>query len=516
MSNAKANVPAPAVQHPIRIFLTANFVYLWAVHGWGLGIYALGRDFSAFAVPDSLGGAAGYLFRAQAEIFGGLPHGYHVVSFLLLYLCVVATFFLTRLLVGGPWWLGSVAAVLMMAHPLKSEAVLNLSGIEDLLPAACVLWGMVLLLASGARYQVVRMLVAAGLLVIAASGDPAWGACLVLGPMLVDARRAQGNGEESTGETCAPCGRFAWVSFILLGILAVVAVAQGVAVGAILSSLLPVYAIGFSPEMVFWMGSSPLFSGLLLAFAVVFWLVAFRAIRVVVFRRLLLGALTLHVAFAVSFGRPVDLVTFEGGGREVVVIALMALALAAVCREMITWPRWPRHVVFLTTLLCIAFMALQFRSVLAWQHASAITTGFQARAILTLEEARRTTGAGELMIAPDFHYYRDAPLRLSESIRFDTPFSRAISARTLATLRYYRPETMEVRLLPEGALRVDGVRRAGVVLDAGGGGVEEDALGWQWWLFGGDGGVPVFEIPLKERPQPGSIIPLRNTPLVGE
>lgn len=54
-SPATATIPAPAgPKHPVRIFLIANLVYVWAVHVWGLWIPALGRDFTAMDQPERL------------------------------------------------------------------------------------------------------------------------------------------------------------------------------------------------------------------------------------------------------------------------------------------------------------------------------------------------------------------------------------------------------------------------------------------------------------------------------
>ncbi|HEX73085.1 MAG TPA: hypothetical protein ENN65_07195, partial [Candidatus Hydrogenedentes bacterium] len=116
-------------------FLGMMLVYCAIVYAWMPQLHPLGRDYAAMASSESLPWLARTLFAWELHRFGAWPYGYFLANMLLLYACMVTIFFYTRLAVRGLWWLGSLSAVLLMANPLKSEAVLHLSGVQDLLPA---------------------------------------------------------------------------------------------------------------------------------------------------------------------------------------------------------------------------------------------------------------------------------------------------------------------------------------------------------------------------------------------
>ncbi|MCX5771469.1 MAG: hypothetical protein NTZ09_14540, partial [Candidatus Hydrogenedentes bacterium] len=118
-------------------------IYLLIVYAWSLSLYPLGRDYAALADPTSLPPIAGKLFAWEIRAFGGSPYGYHAVNLVLLYGCMMALYRFVRLAIPGPFWLGTLAAALFMANPVHSEAVLNLSGVGDLVPAFLALLALV-------------------------------------------------------------------------------------------------------------------------------------------------------------------------------------------------------------------------------------------------------------------------------------------------------------------------------------------------------------------------------------
>ncbi|MCC6145458.1 MAG: hypothetical protein IT368_16755, partial [Candidatus Hydrogenedentes bacterium] len=126
----------PPANEPPRImqrFIVANILYLLLVHVWILGIPVLGRDLGSGAADNPL-----------HLLFGEAAFLYQAVNILLLWICMISLFFLTRLALRGPWWLGSLSATLFMANPVKTEALVLHSGFADLWPAATALVSLAL------------------------------------------------------------------------------------------------------------------------------------------------------------------------------------------------------------------------------------------------------------------------------------------------------------------------------------------------------------------------------------
>jgi hypothetical protein len=115
--------------------------------------------------------------------------------------------------------------------------------------------------------------------------------------------------------------------------------------------------------------------------------------------------------------RIVDPVHLGGGGRLLLACAFYHLAFAGLCHRMLKHPKWPRTVILATTILCVVFFIVQVQSVLKWQEASRIARKFRIQA--QASEGPRT-------VLPDYRYYDGAPLCLSDSIAYDTPFGRAV------------------------------------------------------------------------------------------
>ena len=113
-----STIPPTGPAHPVRVFLVANFVYLWLVHYWALGIGPSARDAVVFADPAGLSAWARVVLPLLRGLWGENANAFLVGNILLLYACMVGVFFLTRAVLGGAWWLGSLVAVLMMALPM--------------------------------------------------------------------------------------------------------------------------------------------------------------------------------------------------------------------------------------------------------------------------------------------------------------------------------------------------------------------------------------------------------------
>ncbi len=393
------------------VFLVMDAVYLVIVFGWTLFMPPLGRDFAALANFAPFGNAAVY---------------YHLVNMALLFSAMVLIFFLTRLATGGPWWLGSVAAVVFMAHPLKTEAVLNLCGMKDLLPA-------ILSLAALLAYALARrkpgwvtscltaVLYAAASLPVPGQGGLlfavlAWEGCVV-------AR------EQRRWSVVLPFLGITALGWILYPTALTSAPAQ--LSGAFWPMVYLLYPLGLLPETASAFGAQPFLPVLVFAALVLsaFWLA--RRIRHPAFTLGLLAAAGLAV-----FGenRVVDPVHLIGGGRMLPAIALFAIALTGAFHRMIHHPAWPKPTVWITSVLCLVLMILQVQTNLAWNRAAATVRAFRQSAF--------TAGAqhpGErLAVFPDFRYCDGAPLLLAESVRHTTPFGRAFPVEVIAS---YDPDT---------------------------------------------------------------------------
>ena len=405
-------------------FLVLNLLYMCAVFGWTLFVRPLGRDFAAFAQPESLPWLTSWLWRGEIALFGKQIAGYHLVNLALLYSTMVTIFFLTRLLTKRPWWLGSLAAVLFMANPIKTEAVLNLSGVQDILPCLLALWALLgYILYSRTlhpgRYVVALLLFAVAVLTYPTNG----GLVFVLLLYLVILRR------------------LSWKTMTCFAPFLLLAVAgwflhrdaytwAGMHPKATFAPLfLVLYPIGLLPET----------AAHLYQFPPLRWGAALLTVSAVFFLCKKIRSNTIFfIVFAVLAIRlfqgetSIDWVHRVGGGGLLTSTALLCIAFASLCGGIIQHPKWHRPTLLLTTLLCLLCFILQTRDNLAWRQAGIWAHDFQKTVAATVEKYPKKT----LGQAPDFRYYRGAPLCLSESVEYDTPFSKATPVCFWGKLHY--------------------------------------------------------------------------------
>ncbi len=387
-------------------FLVMDAVYLLAVFGWTIFLPPLGRD---------------YAWLANWAPFGDYVPVYHAVNIVLLYAAMVLVFFLTRLATGGPWWLGSVAAVVFMAHPLKAEAVLNLCGMRDLIPA-------VLSLAALTAYAAARMkpgrfvacltavLFAAATLLVPGQGGlffaiAAWELCMVP------------RGQQRV-TVLMPFLGLAAVGWILHP--PIVMAAPAGLTGAFWPIMYLAYPIGVLPETAAVLHAQPHLAVLALAGAAVLAVVLARAVRHPAFTLGLMAA-----AGLVLFGenRPVDPVHLIGGGRMLSGIALFSVALTGVFHRLLHHPAWPKATVWATSVLCIVLMIMQAQSNLAWNRAAKAVDAFRRAAFTAVAQH-----PGEpLGVFPDYRFCDGAPVQFAESVRHDTPFGKAFPVEVIAS-----------------------------------------------------------------------------------
>jgi hypothetical protein len=451
----------PSTRRQITALLLSNLLYLLVVYAPGWFVYPLGPDFPRMAAAGERWSFADGLLHFEMSLFGTRLWAYHATNLLLLYACMIAIFFLTRLVLKGPWWYGSLAAVLFMAHPVKNEIVLLLSGADHLL---ALLFGLLSLCACFGALHCARpaaqCFLGLGALLLLILALAKWQALLALG--LVPALYALVYRKHF--------GRM--LPFALLSVGWACAVWMGGQHGgmafrpdAFAPLLLLVYPIGFLPRTLPWMQFPPPARHLpashstweaighalttlwawclpLLVFLFVLWAVyaIHRATRRPAFLFCVLAA---ALATPPWLLRRVDLTWFEGGAVMALPLVFAAIAVAAIAQGLQQHPKWQRPAVTLTTALCLFMMGLEIRSVLAWRHAGQTVVSFQGRTALTAAEHPDEP----LALAADFAHLRDAPLYLLDSVRHDTPFSKAYPVQRFLLFKQHAPRDLRLRLL---------------------------------------------------------------------
>jgi len=351
--------PSTGPAHPVRVFLTANFVYLWVVYFWALGIGPSGRDLAVFSGAERLPWLSRVVVEAMHSAFGTNATAYIVTNILVLYGCMVGVFFLTRAVLGGAWWLGSLVAVLMMASPLKGEAMLQLSGISYLLPALCAIWGLVFAVWPFGPRRAAALGAAFALVGLAGFSSPTY----ALLPLVVVVLQLASPEKASRSVWIE---RVAWV-VLAVGLILVhrSALVDFSPVQAVLSLFVAAYPIGLLPGTVNLLQGHVALAALAVVAVIAVWLGLWRLAGHPAVLCCGIAALLLRVP-----ATPMDLVDFSGGGTMLLPIALVAMGFTAICQRIMQHPAWPRHVVFLTTALCLVFFFLQIQSIDQWKRAN--------------------------------------------------------------------------------------------------------------------------------------------------
>ena len=482
-----------------RYDAAAMLVYLSICFVWGLFAYPVGRDFAAMADPlANMARTAAAFFVYEMLLFGDSVMAYRLVNMALLFGCMAAVYAFVNFALRGPLWLGILAATLFMANPIHTEAVMNISGAGDLLPAffalvALAFYGANVYAPAGRRLLI--SLMAFTIAVFPFEQNMFLFLVILLYEYMVPA------------ETSKYPRRA--LPFVILGLIAL-----GVHHGALAAHswdaaqfagplYLILYPLGFLPETVARFHAQPLL-GWLAAAAVAgcVYLIHRKAQRSVI----LFGLLAMLILRLYHDGRAVDLVHMVGGGQLLVETALFNLALVALFYRIMDHPKWRPIIVWSTTTLCIVFFALQIRATYTWTQAGGAVRAFQA-------EARQTAPPDEeLGVMPDYQYYQGAPMMLSDSIAHDTPFSDAIAHQPLLPLHYRPADDMTIEIVSwsstEGRVRVSGVAPVEVIPRP------SDVLAGEWstdaarvrWEGGEDNSFDLVVTPLDE-PLPETLLP---------
>ncbi len=441
------------IKHKEKFNCLAMFIHMNIVYIWSLRIWPLGRDYAFLAEPgEGVPKAVGAFLNWEIQTFGANVIPYHLTNMAIMYACMLCLYFFVRKAVQGVSWLGTLAAVMFMANPVHSEAMLNLSGAQDLLPCLFALAALLAYSHASGKYFCFKLPVAMILFVAAVvpfEQNAFLGAVLVLYELLVNKGSQRWRTRLFAAAIAATFG---------IGIHIANLSEHGLALADMFAPLYFIlYPIGFLPETARTFHESPWLAWLAAATVILLtYLACKKAKRGVV----LFGILA---AIAVRFfqsSTPIDPVHMVGGGQLLLSNALLNVALCGIFLRIMDHKQWRKPIVWLTTLACVVLFAMQIRSITAWNFAGQYVKGFQETATEMFE--KDPTEA--IAICPDYQYYSGAPIKLSEAVSFDTPFSKAIPTLSLLKINAKPGQNKvtlslqnnkEAKIVIEGSLPID-------------------------------------------------------------
>ena len=341
-------------RRPLLAFMLSNLVYLLLVQIWGVKLGPISQD--AFVLMhQQLPWPSALLLRWEVATFDNYYMAYHAVNLVLLYGCMIATLLFVRTTLQSVWWLGSLASVLLMANPLKDEAVLTLTGGTVLLPVFMTLVGLACYAQHCQTGGAASYLFSLSLIWFLQWTYPALlplSGLIVLYEWIVN-----------------PPERRYWIRmlpFVFVGAIAIMhwgfLLNPGGVRGILFSLVLVLYPIGYLPDTLHTLDTSICYRVAILLFGVLIVLGVGRKLRSRGYWFAIAGAIfwmALWPDITKGAGHALDL-------EMLIPIVLVNLAFAALCGRMQTHPRWTRAVVTLTTLMCLIFFAVQIQSIRDW------------------------------------------------------------------------------------------------------------------------------------------------------
>ncbi len=276
------------------------------------------------------------------------------VALPILWGCMVCVFLLTRVLVPGPPWLGSLSGTFLMAHPAKTEVLFSPLGLYYLLAtltALAALLAYVHLRKYGGwkRYALATLLYSLAVFPFTLNAT-LFGLLLLVEFMC-------GEAEERN-----------WLRLVPLLVLTMIS--NGLRIGTLYSGLptpdsilsplfLVLYPIGLLPETQNHLAASPGEAWLWGIFTVACMVVLFALVNSKPLRLSLLAILFFRLY---PGALPIDLVTLDGAGQLLLPIALAGIGLAALSAWLMHFETWAQPTVSLTTILCFMLFILQFQA----------------------------------------------------------------------------------------------------------------------------------------------------------
>ncbi|MBI4558820.1 MAG: hypothetical protein HY706_14655 [Candidatus Hydrogenedentes bacterium] len=419
-----------------RYDAVSMLVYLSVVYVWSLWIYPLGRDYALLSgIHERPPLVVELLIECEAACFQDRLIAYHVTNLALLYASMLLLYRVTNLTLRGPSWMGTLAATLFMANPAYSEATLNLCGIVDLLPCVSALAALLAYMIHTRAPSAAKRELSVALFVVAVVLFPQ-NAGLILVLLLYEALVLKENSRSYL--RLVP---HLIVSLMGLVVYRDVLWTTGLAVTDTFAPLYFLfYPIGFLPENAKDFHDKPWLAWLGAVTTMVILYLIQRKSRS---RALLFGLLSMGAIRLLQPKAMVDPVHLVGGGQLVLPGAFYALVLSALFLRIMDHPKWRRTVIFVTTVLCLVFFGMGIRANFAWRHAGHAVQQFQQQ---VYDEQRRNPDR-PLGILPDYQYYLGAPLRLSQAVAYETPFSRSVLTVPLLPLHYERPPRLELTVM---------------------------------------------------------------------
>lgn len=347
-SNTTRKTPGPA------FFMAALFVYLCVVHGLSLLTTSSsainGTLVAVEAIPDGveafLNGFLGYLGQSPRLIQG--------LAVLTLYGCMITLFNLTRRVVKGPVWLGSLAAAVLMAHPVKTEVLFSAFGLFELAGALFALLTLLAYLRLIESPDWARFIVA---LICFALATLPFSVNATLFGILIMLEFYPGTPETRRWGRLVP---FLVVALIANGIhLETLYTGMPDFQGNFAPMLLLIYPIGLLPDTLAQLQAAPLLAWVWAVLALALLMGSMIWVRNGAYRVALLALLSYRFYPSAD---TIDLVSLAGGGQLLIPLALACVALAGFCRWLLQFEAWGKPTIALTTMLCIVFFILQFQA----------------------------------------------------------------------------------------------------------------------------------------------------------
>lgn len=340
--------PGPAM------FLVALFLYLSVVHVASILSVGPQPRVPALAAGSDMPTPAATLIDAILRASGHAPLVLEGISLLLLFGSMVTIFYLTRHLVKGPVWLGSLAAALFMAHPAKTEVLFTPLGLYQLCGAMLALMSLLCHLYHLEKPGLPRMVGSLVLFALAtipfAANAPLFCVLIMLGYF---------PGKPETRQ---------WVH--LLPFLAVAVLANSFHRDVLYSSfsslsghmgalLLLIYPIGLLPSTLHHLDTNPVVAWAWGAFAIAIVIISLRFVRSGSYRVCILAVLVYRFY---PGSANIDLSNLHGAGQLLLPIALGCVAFAGFCRWLMQYEAWGKPVVVITTMICMVLFILQFQA----------------------------------------------------------------------------------------------------------------------------------------------------------
>lgn len=414
-------------------FLITDAVYLLLVYGWFVRIHPTGLSFEQLAAPESLYPLPRFIFQLMVGVFKNHSEAYVLVNLFLLYGCMVLVLVLTRLLTRGPWWLGSVAAVLFMATPLKTAALFSLGGVGWLGPGFLGLALLVVyaLCRSDEKERLSWLPLPFYILVCLAAPST-----ISLFAVILLMEYSCFSGEQFSKSRQA-------LYITLVGVFLLFVSGQALSPGALSLKnmfgplLLFLNPIGFLPRSMLFFQSHPFLGYGLAAGVVLFLGLLIRRCDVPAVRFAFLAI------FATRLGQgsnPIDLVTLENSALLLIPEALLGIAVAGGFLYLSKLPRWRPSILRFSTMLCCVAMLCQVWVNFQWYRGGQAVSRFMDSAQTLAAEHPGET----LALFPDITYVGFVPWYLSKTIQTDTPFGEMVPAVTLFSSASTAPLYLEL------------------------------------------------------------------------